>query len=201
MIPRSGGEKVYLEAAYRRPKKLITIVFAIQAIALGFTGEQVMRESFFFQRKALTNCSLILASGCVVFASNILLAAGVTATEWEERGIAIGVIVFITLLHTFLPKIGVHGINLFSVLKVILLLFIVVTGWVVLAGGVSRVPDPHASFRNDFSKASHSGNSYAISLFKVINSYSGYVLICQSLFLLVRIALRCCLAGGQMRCM
>ena len=38
MIPRSGGEKVYLEAAYRRPRMLITVVFAVQAIALGFTG-------------------------------------------------------------------------------------------------------------------------------------------------------------------
>jgi amino acid transporter len=38
MIPRSGGEKVYLEAAYRRPKMLITTIFAVQAIALGFTG-------------------------------------------------------------------------------------------------------------------------------------------------------------------
>lgn len=40
MIPRSGGEKVYLEAAYRRPKMLITMVFAVQAILLGFTGEK-----------------------------------------------------------------------------------------------------------------------------------------------------------------
>lgn len=38
MFPRSGGEKVYLEAAYRKPKLLITVVFAVQAIALGFTG-------------------------------------------------------------------------------------------------------------------------------------------------------------------
>ena len=40
MIPRSGGEKVYLEAAYRKPSLLITVVFAVQAIALGFTGEK-----------------------------------------------------------------------------------------------------------------------------------------------------------------
>lgn len=39
MMPRSGGEKVYLEAAYRSPKLLITVVFAVQAVALGFTGE------------------------------------------------------------------------------------------------------------------------------------------------------------------
>ncbi len=38
MIPRSGGEKVYLEAAYPRPKFLATILFAIQAIFLGFSG-------------------------------------------------------------------------------------------------------------------------------------------------------------------
>lgn len=38
MIPRSGGEKVYLEAAYQRPKLLATTVFAFQAILLGFSG-------------------------------------------------------------------------------------------------------------------------------------------------------------------
>ena len=40
MMPCSGGEKVYLEAVYRTPKLLITIVFAVQAVALGFTGKQ-----------------------------------------------------------------------------------------------------------------------------------------------------------------
>lgn len=39
MIPRSGGEKVYLEAVYRRPKLLITVIFAVQAVTLAFTGE------------------------------------------------------------------------------------------------------------------------------------------------------------------
>lgn len=110
MIPRSGGEKVYLEAAYRHPKLLATVVFAVQAILLGFT-----------------------ASGCIVFASNVILASGKTATDWEKRGIAIVVISFITLLHTFFPKIGVSGMNALGVLKVVLLLFIVVTGWVSLS--------------------------------------------------------------------
>ena len=38
MLPRSGGEKVYLEAVYKRPRYLATIVFSTQAIVLGFTG-------------------------------------------------------------------------------------------------------------------------------------------------------------------
>ncbi len=49
MFPRSGGEKVYLEAIYKRPKGLATIVFAANAILLGFT-----------------------ASGCIVFASKLV---------------------------------------------------------------------------------------------------------------------------------
>jgi amino acid transporter len=38
MMPRSGGEKVYLEAAYPRPPMLVTTIFAVHVIVLGFTG-------------------------------------------------------------------------------------------------------------------------------------------------------------------
>jgi amino acid transporter len=150
MIPRSGGEKVYLEAAYRRPKLLATVFFAFQAIALGFT-----------------------AGGCIVFASNIVVASNRTPTPWEERGIAIAVIVFITLLHTFFPGAGVRTMNALGVIKIITLLFIVVTGWVILGGGVKAIPDPKASFRNAFHGSSTTGNQYATALFKVLSSFAG----------------------------
>jgi amino acid transporter len=38
MIPRSGGEKLYLEAAFPRPKHLTTVIFAANAILLGFSA-------------------------------------------------------------------------------------------------------------------------------------------------------------------
>ena len=38
MYPRSGGEKVYLEAVYQRPKYLVTVVFAANAIFLVFSA-------------------------------------------------------------------------------------------------------------------------------------------------------------------
>ena len=82
-------------------------------------------------------------------------------------------IVFVTLVHTFTPKVGVWMMNVLGSVKVIILLFIVVTGWAVLGGGVKAVPDPHASFRNAFSGSSTSGNLYASALFKVLNSYAG----------------------------
>jgi amino acid transporter len=119
----------------------------------------------------LTN--FFVASGCVVFASYIVSAANRKATEWEERGIAIAVIVSVTLLHTFLPNWGVRGMNGIGVIKVVTLLFIVVTGWVVLGGGAPRVKDPHASFRDAFAGSAHSSNLYATALFKVMNSYAG----------------------------
>ncbi|KAG1788730.1 amino acid transporter [Suillus plorans] len=150
MFPRSGGEKVYLEAVYKKPKYLATVVFAANAILLGFT-----------------------ASGCIVFASNILVAANQIAGQWNERGIALGVIFFVTLLHGLTPKTGVFIMNLLSIFKIVILVFVVVTGWVVLSGK-TRVTDPHYNFRNAFAGSSTSSYEYATATFKVLNAYAGW---------------------------
>ncbi|KAI0687550.1 high affinity methionine permease [Earliella scabrosa] len=150
MFPRSGGEKVYLEAVYKKPKYLVTVIFATNAILLGFT-----------------------AAGCIVFAQNILVAAGHTADRWVTRGIALGVITFVTLLHGLTPRLGVWVMNGLSVFKILILLVVVVSGWVVL-GGHTRVQDPHANFRNAFEGSSHSSNDYATAMFKVLNAYAGW---------------------------
>lgn len=63
--------------------------------------------------------------------------------------------------------------NVLSAIKVIVLLFIVVTGWVVLSGRVSSVKDPYASFHNSFAGSATNSNLYATGLFKVLNSYAG----------------------------
>ncbi|KAI0078614.1 high affinity methionine permease [Panus rudis PR-1116 ss-1] len=150
MFPRSGGEKVYLEAVYKKPKYLATVIFATNAIILGFT-----------------------ASGCIVFASNILVAAGHAADRWVVRGIALGVIAFVTLLHGLTPRLGVWVMNGLSVFKIVILLFVVVTGWVVLSGH-TRIEDPHVNFRHAFAGSSHSSNDYATATFKVLNAYAGW---------------------------
>lgn len=38
MFPRSGGEKVYLEAVYRQPKHLVTVIFAVYVVILNFSS-------------------------------------------------------------------------------------------------------------------------------------------------------------------
>ena len=112
----------------------------------------------------------------MVFASNIVVASNRTPSEWEERGIAIALIVFVTLTHLLIPHWGVRLMNFLGSLKILVLIFVVVTGWVVLSGRIDSIPDPHASFRSSFAGSSHSGFEYATALFKVLNSYEGYVL-------------------------
>lgn len=117
--------------------------------------------------------SKLSASGCIVFATNIATAANHTITEWEERGIAIAVIVFVTLVHSFTPKFGVYMMNSLGFLKVFILAFIIIVGLVVLGGHVRSVPNPTASFHNSFANSSTSSNQYATALFKVLNTYTG----------------------------
>ncbi|KAG9675240.1 high affinity methionine permease, partial [Aureobasidium melanogenum] len=152
MIPRSGGEKVYLEAAYKRPKLLATTFFAWQAIILGFT-----------------------ASGCIVFASYVIKAAGRAATEWEKRGIALAVVTVICAAHTVVPRWAVRGMNGLVIVKLVVLVFIVVAGWAVLGGAAKdRIPHPTASFHDAFAGTTSSGYLWATALFKVLNSYAGW---------------------------
>ncbi|KAF8835791.1 amino acid transporter [Paxillus ammoniavirescens] len=150
MYPRSGGEKVYLEAIYQKPKYLATVFFAANAIILSFN-----------------------ASGCIVFASNILISAGQVPTVWSERGIAVGVILFVTILHGFMPRTGVFIMNVFTTFKIVILLFVVVAGWVVLSGK-THVTDPYINFHDAFAGSSHSSNDYATATFKVLNAYTGW---------------------------
>lgn len=106
-----------------------------------------------------------------------MVAADRRLTEWGERGIAVGVIVFVTLIHSLLPKWGVRVMNVLGAIKVLVLVFVVVTGWVVLTGRINKIPDPHASFRNSFAGSSRSSYAYATALFKVLDSYAGYGLV------------------------
>ncbi|CAK3910848.1 high affinity methionine permease [Lecanosticta acicola] len=152
MIPRSGGEKVYLEAMYKRPKLLASTVFAVYSIILGFT-----------------------AGGCIIFAQYVVAASGRTAGEWEKRGIAIGVITFVTLVHATIPNWALRGMNTLGIIKILVLVFIVVAGWAVLGGATSdRVPDPKSHFSNAFAGSSGSGYEWSIALYKVLNSFTGW---------------------------
>ena len=63
--------------------------------------------------------------------------------------------------------------NLISAVKLIILVFIAITGFVVLGGG-THIKDPHANFRNSFDGITNNANSIVSALVNINFSYTGY---------------------------
>ncbi|KAL2164066.1 hypothetical protein VTH06DRAFT_3280 [Thermothelomyces fergusii] len=162
-LPRSGGEKVYLERVYRRPKYLATCIFAVQFVLFA-----------------------ISTGNCISFSSYLLRAATQKQPEdgsWLNRGIAVAAITVVCLIHAFAPRWGIWLSNGFGVFKLIMLSLLVCTGFAALAGRmVAPRPDNFSSFRGagssrgpdkGFDSAGAAGG-YAIALLQVLYSYSGW---------------------------
>lgn len=71
-------------------------------------------------------------------------------------------------------KYSLWGANIIGVFKVITLVFISITGFVVLGGGVSHIPDPKRNFRNAFEGTTDNGNNLSSALISIVFSYAGY---------------------------
>ncbi|KAF3386712.1 High-affinity methionine permease [Penicillium rolfsii] len=148
-IPKNGGEKNYLEYVYRKPKFLATAMFAAYAVLLGWA-----------------------ASNSVVFGQYILNAAEIEVDRWNQRGIGLGCLTAAFLVHSIALKWGIRLQNLLGIVKLIIILFIVVSGWVALAGH-TKAETPH-NFRNAFEGTKGSGYSIVMALYNVIWSFIGY---------------------------
>jgi len=155
-IPRSGGEKNYLEHVYRHPKYLATCVLASQMILLGFSS-----------------------GNALAFGRYILYAAGNELKDtYKGRAIGVACVTFAVVLHAVAPKWGVRLFNVLGVFKVIVLLFIVFAGFAALAGH-RLVENPH-NFDNAFDITSGDGYGgggayqYSNALLNIVYSYKGW---------------------------
>tara|TARA_R110002003_G_scaffold63_1_gene5777 strand:+ start:483 stop:1310 length:828 start_codon:yes stop_codon:yes gene_type:complete len=153
MLPRSGGEKVYLEFVYRRPKFLASTLVATQAVFLGFT-----------------------ASNCIVFAQYTLYAFDVEASDFFRKSLAVGLLTAITILHGCFMKTGLYIQNVLGWIKVGLVIFMVVSGLFV----VLFRPHGHSESRSQFpagpdlwKDTDWSWGVISTSLFKVFYSFAG----------------------------
>lgn len=151
-IPRNGGEKNYLEYIYTHPKLFVTAMYGSYVFFLGWA-----------------------AGNSVVTGEFLLNAAGREVTKWNSRGLGIGVITFAFLLNGLHVKSGLYLANALGVFKVVIVLFISVTGWVALGGGIknSLYLDPH-NFTDAFHGTSPTGYGIVNALYNVIWSYVGY---------------------------
>ncbi|KAL2120227.1 hypothetical protein VTJ04DRAFT_4253 [Mycothermus thermophilus] len=155
-IPRSGGEKNYLEYIYTRPKYLATCVLASQMILLGFSS-----------------------GNSLAFGRYILYAAGNELKDsYKARGIGVACVTFAVILHSVAPKWGIRLFNVLGIFKVAVLLFIVFSGFAALAGR-RLVEDPH-NFDNAFAIESGDGYggggayAYSNALLNIVYSYKGW---------------------------
>ncbi|KIJ09105.1 hypothetical protein PAXINDRAFT_87943 [Paxillus involutus ATCC 200175] len=108
--------------------------------------------------------------------ASILVSVGQAPTVWSERGIAVAAILFVTILHGFMPRAGVFIMNVFTIFRIVIVLFVVVAGWVVLSSK-THVADPYINFRDPFAGSSHSSNDYATATFKILNGYAGWATV------------------------
>ena len=146
---RNGGEKNYLEYVYKKPKFLATAMYAAYAFLLGWA-----------------------ASNSVVFGQYILNAAGVEVGRWNQRGIGLACLSTAFLVHALALKWGLRLVNLLGIVKLVIIVFIAITGWAALAGH-TKIDPPH-NFRNAFEGTKGSGYSVVMALYNVIWSFIGY---------------------------
>lgn len=147
---RSGGEVVFLEQAFPRPRFFFPVAFAVQTIVLSF-----------------------VSGNAILLATWIFGIVGRPGTEWELKGLALGAFTLITLIPALSTRLSLGLVNAFGVVKLATLVFITLTGFVVL-GGHTSVTDPGQNFRNAFAGTGNDGYALSNALVSVMYSYSGY---------------------------
>jgi amino acid transporter len=153
MLPRSGGEKVYLEFVYRKPRFLASTLVATQAVLLGFT-----------------------ASNCIVFSQYTLYAFDVEATDFRRKSLAVGLLTAITIVHSCFMKTGIRIQNFLGWIKIGLVVFMVFSGLSVVVFRIKGSDEVRSHFPtgSDIWKGSDwSWGIISTSLFKVFYSFAG----------------------------
>ncbi|EXJ89558.1 hypothetical protein A1O3_02625 [Capronia epimyces CBS 606.96] len=155
MLPRSGGIKVYLEYTYRKPRFFTSTMVAVQAVLLGFT-----------------------ASNCIVFAKYTLFAVGTTPGDLNTKLLAVGLLTWITLVHSCFYRTGIWIQNVLGWVKIALVLFMILTGLFVVIfrhDTTSRVPDvaTTAAWDSLWTDSNWQWNNLSTAFFKVLYSYAG----------------------------
>ena len=158
MLPRSGGDKVYLEFTYRRPKFLATVLITISSVMLGFT-----------------------ASNCIVFAEYVLFATGRSGTNAEIKFIAAALLAGIVIMHSCFLKTGIAVQNILGYIKIGTILFMIFAGLfaaLVHRNSISTADDATRTTQQGLWATLWDGSIWnwgvlATAFFKVFYSYAG----------------------------
>ena len=147
---RSGAEVVYLEQAYPRPKYFFPVAFAVQTVILSFSS-----------------------SNAVVLAQYLFKMTENGGSPWALKGVAVAAYALAVVLLIANNRLALWLSNVFGIIKVLTLVFVSITGLVVL-GGHASVADPFANFHNPFEGTTQNGNNLANAMVKITFAYQGY---------------------------
>lgn len=167
-IPRSGGERVYLERIFRRPYMLASCMFMSYVVLLGFS-----------------------TPNAIVLGEHFLYATGTPENRWNVRLIAVLAVTMFCAIHARYPRLGLRLVDALGVLKILILVAVVIAG---VAGGLMGVGSegeamrrldvamdgdaPSSTAQRNFG-AIWEGTSmqpydYATALLKVLYCFRGY---------------------------
>ncbi|KIY63423.1 APC amino acid permease [Cylindrobasidium torrendii FP15055 ss-10] len=152
-LPRSGGEKNYLEYIFRKPAFLVTCIFAVYALIMGSS-----------------------ASNSLVFSEYFLNALSVDATPFHTRVTAFICLTLCAFLQGTSVRTGLFLQNTLAVFKLVLLLFFVVSGLLALLGILppTEYPLPSHPFRRPFEGSTTDASVLISGMYNVIWAFVGY---------------------------
>ncbi|KAI1816812.1 methionine permease [Poronia punctata] len=154
MLPRSGGDKVYLEFTYTRPRFLASTLVAVQAVLLGFT-----------------------ASNCVIFSQYVFFAFDREPADVWRKALAVVLLTVVTVIHGVWYRAGIRIQNFLGYIKIGLVVFMVFSALYVVLFRPTQA-EPKVAFGprgfDEFWEGSDwSFGTICTSLFKVFYSYAG----------------------------
>lgn len=165
-VPRSGGEKNYLEFMFPGRQYRVTSIYGIMFMVLGnLSGNAIAFGIYILEAANLYN-------------PNVRTTNGPTPepNHGAVIGLAIAALTTAVLLHICSRRGGILVNNFFAVTKVLILLVLICLG-LAKAGGKfpSGIKDPHNfDTSTAFSTKRHDVASYSDSLLYIVYSYSGF---------------------------
>uniref|UniRef100_A0A8H7TTU6 Uncharacterized protein n=1 Tax=Bionectria ochroleuca TaxID=29856 RepID=A0A8H7TTU6_BIOOC len=150
---RSGSEVVWLEQSYPRPKHFFPVTYAVQTVLLSFSS-----------------------SNAIVLSNYLWRIVGRTPSPWELKGVAIAAYTLAVICVAAHNRYAYWAINGIGALKLLLLVFISISGLVILGGHVPSIPNPGLNFADGkgFIGTTSSGYNLSQAMVNITFAFSGW---------------------------
>lgn len=155
MLPRSGGDKVYLEFTYRKPRFFTSTVFAVVAVLMGFT-----------------------ASNCIIFGEYTVFAFNSEPKPVLQKWLSVGLLTAITIMHGCFYKTGMFVQNTLGWIKVGVIVLMILASFFVVVFGHKEASDPNMAGTSPSSGGLWHGSVWnwgvmSMGFLEVLYCYSG----------------------------